>query len=119
METQGEMVRKLKVWRDSSVGLTEGVDRDCSPGKAALRWVRKAGQEHPRPERKKALDQTHAGAWIFRSWPGCPAPGPAGRTSSGVPGCVTQGGGPRARGWDHRVGGRSAFQPRASATLAK
>lgn len=46
-------------------------------------------------------------------------PGPVGCTSSGVPGCVTQGGGPGARGWDHRVGGRSAFQPRAPATLVK
>lgn len=31
MENQGERVRKLKVWRDCSVGLTEGVDRDYSP----------------------------------------------------------------------------------------
>ena len=38
-------------------------------------------------------------------------------TSQGVPGRITQGGGPGARGCDHRPGGWSASPPRAFATL--
>lgn len=102
----GEEAGSLAGWFcRSHGGCGKGV-QSTSQGRAALRRVRKAGQEHPRPGREEALDHMRAGALIFRSWPGYRDAGRPGRWGAGLDAR------PRDRwgaGLDARAGGVHEF----------